>query len=159
MQNLLTFRQDNSPLHSADLRSRLKWGEEIKINNNNMKTNIKIGLISLVVVIVIFGAVLLSSRDNSVLGAISDGDYTVVTSTSNNWKIVSHGPAVLHKIIVGNANDEIYIANDTTTPSTNGAFYMKPTVPASFDFETLFSRGIEVNVTSTKGVIFVTSPQ
>lgn len=94
------------------------------------------------------------------MGSASDsvGDYKVVTTTSGNWDVVSTGPVVLHKIIVGNANDEIRIANDTVTPSTNGVFYMKPSVPTAFDMETIFSEGIVVDVTSTNGIIFVTSP-
>lgn len=143
--------------------------KDMEKNKNKIQDII---IISLLGVLLILGVFTFIKSDNPqiqqaqeiikeiAMGSASDsvGDYKVVTTTGGNWNAVSTGPAILHKIIVGNANDEIRIANDTVSPSTTGLFYMKPTVPATFDMEIIFSQGIIAYVTSTNGIIFVTSP-
>lgn len=90
--------------------------------------------------------------------ADSIGNYAVVTT--NNWGApISYVPAILHKVIIGTANDSVRIADDTITPSTNKVFQITATTPGTFDIEGLFNTGIVANVTSTTGVIFVFSPK
>ena len=86
----------------------------------------------------------------------SEGEYIVVET--NNWgSPISSVPVILHRIIIGTANDSVVIADDTTTPSTNKMFQITATVPGTFDIETIFSKGLVANVTSTNGIIFITS--
>jgi hypothetical protein len=85
----------------------------------------------------------------------NEGEYTV--ATTNDWDAISYGTAILHKVIMTTANDSVYIADGTTTPSTNKAFQITATVPGTFDVEAIFESGIVANVTSSTGAVFIYS--
>jgi hypothetical protein len=128
-----------------------------------MKTNyfkfIGYALLALLFITASYSFISTGEPVKEVLGALgTEGEYSVVTTTGESWEKISSVPVILHRVIFGTANDELYLANATTTPSTNGAFYIKATVPATFDMDMIMSSGMVAYVTSTRGVIFVTSP-
>lgn len=115
-----------------------------------------IGLVSFMCVVLIFGGVFYSSKEKTTLGSTGAvGDYVI--KTSGVTQVVSAVPLVLHKIIFGTANDVACIADSAS--SSSGCTMITATVPQSFDMEMNLASGLTAYVTSTNGVIFITSPK
>jgi len=126
--------------------------------------NLIIGIISLVIVISIFlfcGNVsdkienITNNYTQETLGSLgSQGEYAVKTTA--HYQEIAKVPVVLHRIIVGTANDSVYFSNSSVTPADNGML-ITATVPATFEIGAVYSAGLVANVTSTNGIIFVYS--
>jgi len=93
------------------------------------------------------------------LGSVEIGDYIIKTTGTD--QVISYGPAILHSIVFGTANDAVLIGDvlSTTSISTNPVFNITATVPQAFNVETIFKYGILANVTSSDGVVFIISPR
>jgi hypothetical protein len=129
------------------------------MKKTSVEVKITIGIIITLVVLFLIGSYSgeISDKVSTTLGATGNvGNYAVKTSGHN--QVVSAVPIILHKIIIGTANDAISVANSTTTPSTNGAFKITATVPQTFDMEMILNQGLVANVTSSSGAVFIYSP-
>ena len=125
-----------------------------------MKKNTIITLTALLLTACIFVVIAYSSKVEN-LGATGEGDWKRLTTGSD--QAVTYGKAILHSIVIGTANDEVYVGDvlysATASSSDNAVFDITATTPMVFPVETIFTFGIMANVTSTNGVVFITSPQ
>ncbi len=125
-----------------------------------MKQNTIIGLISLFVVIVIGFFVFSNAKVStavSSLGGIAVGDYTLKTSTSGR-AVICAAPCVLHRIITSKAADTFQIRDEAASSSVTPTSFTVVN-PGNIDFDMNMVSGLTAYVTSTTGIIFVTSPR
>jgi hypothetical protein len=125
-----------------------------------MKFQTKVILYIVAAIILIIGSAYFLTTGPQSLGSAVDtqGTYTLKTSTSGE-SVICAVPCVLHRIVFGTANDSLKIIDSPTINSGNSAMTITATVPTSLNFETTFSTGLTTYVTSTNGVLFVTSPK
>jgi len=123
-----------------------------------MKQNIIIAIISICAVMLI-GIIVFSNAYKPSLGGIAEGDYTMMTSTGGAETVICHAPCVLHKVITSAAADLFGIRDSATTGSGDTAFQLTVVSPDEVDFNMNMVEGLTAYVTSTGGVIFVTSPR
>jgi len=122
-----------------------------------MKQNTIIGLVSLLLIIIVGLFVLNAAKVSTSLGGIADGDYTLKTSTGAQAVICS-GPCVLHKIITSKAADTFEI-RDAAASSSATPLAVTVVNPGNIDFDMNMVSGLTAYVTSTTGIVFVTSPR
>lgn len=123
-----------------------------------MKQNIIITIISLCAILLI-GIFVFKSAYQPSLGGIADGDYTMMTSTGGVETVICHAPCVLHKIITSAATDLFGIRDSATTGSGDTAFQLTTVSPDEIDFNMNMIEGLTAYVTSSTGIIFITSPR
>jgi len=148
--------------HSADLKKSVEMGNQINIIKKiyNMKFQTKITPYILVAILVVIGIYFFPIPGKTGLGSAVDsqGTYTLKTTTSGE-SVICAVPCVLHRIVFGTANDTLKIINSPTANSGNTAMTITATVPGTYNFETTFNTGLTTYVTSSTGVLFVTSPK
>ena len=113
-------------------------------------------IVSIVAILGIF--FLIGSSVESNLGGMggTEGDYVRVTSGTN--QVVSPTRAILHKVIIGAATDEVVIADHASSFLSNEVMHLDPSAAGVFILDTVFLNGITTSVTATDGMIFVISP-
>ncbi len=108
-----------------------------------------------------FGLKTINKNISQQFGSVGEEDYKRLTSGSN--QIVSYGPAILHSIVFGTANDSALIGDVRYTAgavaTSNSVFSITATVPSVFSVETIFPQGIMATVTSANGATFISSPR